>query len=152
MHILTPRAPSWQILAISLLLAAQGAYAEDFRLTIKIPVHVERLHPDVDKVAALCRLFNDKNQEETRVQVDSNQFVDDVNDAGRSYQGTLINTFVVDEKTALKINWEKLHYSCRLSVRNGKSNAFADIKTNSSTSWARAKSNALTEVEGKVVN
>ncbi len=103
---------TWSALALVLALGASQARADDFNLTIRVPVNFDHLSPKVLGMQLNCSVYDAhgkdlrpyiKDDTGTNTWIDSNV---------RHFNGTLTYTFTFDQDQAMKLDWGS--YACSI--------------------------------------
>jgi len=125
------------------------ASAADVKVAVKYKVHLDHLHPDVDKIMTNCYFYDKKNNylsEKANGRCD-NFSSDPAVDSNRSVNRTLESCLTFDEDVALKIQWDRYH--CWVRFHNSKEDVWGDPSTSNSREWLRVKPGAVLSADGK---
>ena len=136
-----------RLLALTVF-GAQSAMADDFVLTINIPVTASRLSPRINYVLADCDLFH-RNGTPITDQIPSEDCCGS-SDIGsnRSFNGVLPVHMHFDLAKAQKIDWGT--YTCRLRFNADNNNLMGYFNENNANAVFRAQTGSVVEVSGKL--
>nr|WP_295768584.1 hypothetical protein [Rhodoferax sp.] len=96
--------------ALLLGLCNAAAWADDFKVTIRVPVNFNHLSPKVTGLFLSCAMFDVHGKNLSPYGTNGDWSMPDIDPNVRSYKGVLTQTITFNQDQALKIDWGS--YQC----------------------------------------
>lgn len=137
------------VVALWVFLVCSFAFADEVKVSIKVHVKLDRLHPDVDRAVLYCNYYdiNGKGSPLKSSNRCSDNFIADVDKDNRSLNTTLEDCFMFDEAKAMAFAWDR--YKCEVYVDNDKEGTREKLYPTNPKAWARIQPESKYVSEGK---